>query len=91
MPMNSEAAPLRVAASCERNGAYWVVVPDTRADVAVVNHTGYEVFELCDGTRTAQAIAEKLTHATATHIDKALVDVTEYLSALEQARLIIWQ
>lgn len=90
MTTNNEAAPLRVTANCQRNGAYWVLVPDSCADVAVVNHAGYEVFELCNGTRTANIIAEELTHATTTDIDKATNDVNKYLLGLAQARLITW-
>lgn len=86
--IDDQSRPRRVPASIKRNGVYWVLVPEEALDVAIANETGHHVFQLCDGTRSAATIAHEIAEATGASIDTVTSDVTNYLTALNQAGLI---
>lgn len=86
--MNNATRPTHVPARIMQTGAYWVVVPDIAAQVAVLNGTGRAVFELCDGSRSLDGIVEAIAAVAST--DPALVrdDVQAFMAQIDDAGLL---
>ncbi|KWX06044.1 hypothetical protein TH66_00115 [Carbonactinospora thermoautotrophica] len=87
--MSDDARPRRVPANAQRTGEYWVLVPQQSGDVAVVNATGYHIFQQCDGSRSAADIAQALADAAGVDVDDVRRDVAAFVARLESAGLLV--
>jgi hypothetical protein len=66
-----------------------LVLYDVRTNQAfVLNGTGAEVWELCDGTREAVGIAREIVAAYSLELEQALDDMRELIRGLREAELI---
>lgn len=65
-----------------------VVVLADSGEVNVFNAVGTRVWELIDGTRTLQQIADMITSEYETTPEQALRDVQEFMQALVEAKAI---
>lgn len=86
---NDEARPTRVPVSAQRTGEYWVLVPQTSAEVAVINATGYQIFQQCDGSRSQADIAHAIADAAGADIERVKGDVAAFIARLESAGLLV--
>lgn len=86
--MTSSTGPAHVPASIMRTGEYWVIVPDAGGDVIVLNDTGRAAFELCDGSRSPDGIAEVIAAAAGADLVQVSEDVQEFLKQIEEAGLL---
>ena len=59
--------------------------------VIVLNQTGYEILQLCDGTRTLQEILQDLENQYPTAKSILVREVLEYFEAIGQTGLIEWK
>ena len=58
--------------------------------VIVLNHSGYEILRLCDGTHTLSEIIEELETRFPTAKSMLSQEVLQYLEAVSQKGLIVW-
>ena len=58
--------------------------------VMVLNQTGYEILQLCDGTRILPEILQVLENQYPAAKSIVSLDVLEYLKAISQRGLIEW-
>ena len=58
--------------------------------VMVLNQTGYEILQLCDGTLTLQEILQDLENQYPAAKSVVSLEVLEYLKAISQRGLIEW-
>jgi len=58
--------------------------------VMVLNQTGYEILQLCDGTRTLREIFQDLENQYPAAKSVVSLEVLEYLKAISQRGLIEW-
>ena len=58
--------------------------------VMVLNQTGYEILQLCDGTRILPEILQVLENQYPAAKSIVPLDVLEYLKAISQRGLIEW-
>jgi pyrroloquinoline quinone biosynthesis protein D len=58
--------------------------------VMVLNQTGYEILQLCDGTRTLREIFQDLENQYPAAKSVVSLEVLEYLEAISQKGLIEW-
>jgi pyrroloquinoline quinone biosynthesis protein D len=58
--------------------------------VMVLNQTGYEILQLCDGTRTLREIFQDLENQYPAAKSVVSLEVLEYLEAMSQRGLIDW-
>jgi pyrroloquinoline quinone biosynthesis protein D len=58
--------------------------------VIVLNQTGYEILQLCDGRRTLQEILQELGNQYSGAKSILSVEVLKYLEAISQRGLIEW-
>ena len=58
--------------------------------VMVLNQTGYEILQLCDGTRTLREIFQDLENQYPAEKSVVSLEVLEYLEAISQRGLIEW-
>jgi pyrroloquinoline quinone biosynthesis protein D len=58
--------------------------------VMVLNQTGYEILQLCDGTRTFREILQVLENQYQAAESIMSLDVLEYLKAISKRGLIEW-
>jgi len=58
--------------------------------VMVLNQTGYEILQLCDGTRILPEILQVLENQYPAAKSIVPLDVLEYLKAISQKGLIEW-
>ncbi len=88
--MNDGGSRLAPApADVQRTGEYWTLVPQDAGEVAVINATGYRVYELCDGSRSEADIAQAIADTTGTKVEHVAADVATFVSKLESAGLLI--
>jgi pyrroloquinoline quinone biosynthesis protein D len=59
--------------------------------IMVLNQTGYEILQLCDGTRTFQEILQELGNQYPGAKSILSVEVLNYLEAIRQRGLIEWE
>jgi len=86
--MTESTMPSHVQASITRTGEYWVVVPDAAGNVAVLNGTGRAVFELCDGTRSPEAIARAVAAEAGADPERVRADVQAFITQIGAAGLL---
>jgi pyrroloquinoline quinone biosynthesis protein D len=58
--------------------------------VMVLNQTGYEILQLCDGTRTLRKIFQDLENQYPAAKSVVSLEVLEYLEAISRRGLIEW-
>jgi pyrroloquinoline quinone biosynthesis protein D len=58
--------------------------------VMVLNQTGYEILQLCDGTRTLREIFQDLENQYPAAKSVVSLEVLEYLEGISQRGLIEW-
>jgi pyrroloquinoline quinone biosynthesis protein D len=58
--------------------------------VIVLNHSGYEILRLCDGTHTSSEIIQELETQYPTAKSILSQEVLQYLEAISQKGLIEW-
>jgi hypothetical protein len=80
--------PTQAAADAQRTGEYWTLVPRDAGEVAVINATGYRVFQLCDGSRPEADIVRAIADSTGTEVEQVAADVATYVSELVSAGLL---
>ncbi|WP_084160972.1 PqqD family protein [Nocardia sp. BMG51109] len=85
----SPTMPTAAAASVTRTGDMWTLVPSTAdGEVLVVNHTGHQIFQHCDGRHSASDIAHELAEMTGVSADDVIEDVTRFVHRLAAAGLV---
>ncbi len=67
-----------------------VVISPTENVVRLLNPVGSRIWELADGTATAEAIAVSLTGEFAVELDHARTSVATFLAELDAKRLLTW-
>lgn len=82
------AHPRRVPVNAQRTGEYWVLVPQETGEVAVVNTTGYHIFQQCDGSSSEEDIAQAVVNATDADVEHVRRAVAEFVARLESAGLL---
>jgi pyrroloquinoline quinone biosynthesis protein D len=88
-PLNPEAIPaLSEGASFSRVGADYVLLDPAGTHLRGLNATGARVWELVDGRRSVQEIAQALASAWSLPAEQALADVRAFLAALAAKGLI---
>lgn len=80
--------PTQAPANAQRSGEFWTLVPREAGDVAVVNATGYRIFQMCDGTRTEADIARAIAAAAGAEVERARSDVARFVMRLATAGLL---
>lgn len=81
--------PLPNTATAIQSGDLWILVPAcAQGEVLVVNHTGYEIFRRCDGTRSGSEIANQLAGTTGTPVAEVEPDVIAFIARLAAAGLV---
>jgi pyrroloquinoline quinone biosynthesis protein D len=58
--------------------------------VLVLNHSGYEILRLCDGTHTLPEIIQDLENRYPAAQSSLSQEISEYLEAISQKGLIEW-
>ncbi|MBF6339788.1 PqqD family protein [Nocardia abscessus] len=87
--MSTPALTSAAASTVTCNGDMWILVPEaTSGEVLVVNDTGYQIFQHCDGTHSCSDIAYKLAKATDAPAEDVTHDVTVFVSRLRSAGLL---
>jgi hypothetical protein len=85
---DTAAGPKQVPANAQRSGEYWVLVLQEAGEVAVVNATGYHVFQQCNGSRSEADIANSIAEASGTDVEHIRRDVAAFVARLESAGLL---
>jgi hypothetical protein len=85
---DNNARPARVPANAQPSGEYWVLVPQETGEVAVVNATGYHIFQQCDGSRSEEDIAHTAVEAAGADIEHVRHDVATFVAHLKSAGLL---
>ena len=80
--------PKAVASTSQLTGEHWILVPDSNADVLIVNETGGYIFSLCDGNHTCEQIAQAISDKTTQPLQTVLNDVMTFVETLRKAGLI---
>uniref|UniRef100_UPI003F49A540 PqqD family protein n=1 Tax=Pseudonocardia sp. CA-138482 TaxID=3240023 RepID=UPI003F49A540 len=88
---NISVPPKAIAATVQRSGEYWVLIPCEAGEVAVVNATGYHVFQQCDGARSPADIAHAIAEVSGADIAHVKHDVAAFLASLRAAGLLAEQ
>lgn len=80
--------PTQVPANAQRVGEYWVLVPHQAGEVAVVNVTGYHIFQQCNGSRSEADIAHSIAETSGADVEHVRRDVATFVARLESAGLL---
>jgi hypothetical protein len=64
-------------------------VPQEAGEVAVVNATGYHIFQQCNGSRSEADIAHSIAEACDTDVEHIRRDVAAFVACLQSAGLLI--
>ncbi len=91
MPTNPSAKPTRHPRLASRvvDGEAVLVDPD-RNVVRMLNTVGSRIWELADGTRTVDEIAEALTEEFEVEVSEARQSVVEFVDELADKELLVW-
>ncbi len=91
MPTNPSAKPTRHPRLASRivDGEAVLVDPD-RNVVRMLNTVGSRIWELADGTRTVDEIAEALTEEFEVEVPEARQSVVEFVDELAGKELLVW-
>lgn len=65
-----------------------MLVPQDAAEVAVVNATGYHIFQQCDGSRSKADIAQAIADTSGADLEHVRRDVAAFVVRLESAGLL---
>ena len=85
---NDGSRPTQAPADAQRSGEFWTLVPREAGDVAVVNATGYRIFQMCDGTCSEADIAQDIAAAAGVAVERVRPDVARFVTRLETAGLL---
>jgi pyrroloquinoline quinone biosynthesis protein D len=83
----------RVPRACEgvsgqKFGSDYIVLDAEGRTLRGLNATAIRVWELCDGTRTARAVAEQVAHEYSMDARQVLTDTLRFLTDLARLGLI---
>ncbi len=88
MDLYKYPAPQDQVAACVVDGSAVIVLADSGI-VNVLNSVGTRIWELTDGSRTVQQIADAIQAEYAVTLDVAVRDVIAFLQNLDQAGALV--
>lgn len=68
-----------------------VIVLPREGEVLVLNQVGSTIWQLVDGRRREEEIAEALCEVYAVTLEEALRDVRQFLAELGEKRVVVWK
>ncbi|WP_426752161.1 PqqD family protein [Myxococcus sp. Y35] len=78
----------REGVSGQQFGRDFIVLDAEGNTLRGLNGTAIEVWELCDGTRTARALVEQLVQRHGWNVEQVLADTLKFLTELARLGLI---
>ncbi len=78
----------REGVSGQRFGSDFIVLDAEGNTLRGLNGTAIEIWELCDGTRTARALVEQVAHRHGWDVEQVLTDTLKFFSELTRLGLI---
>lgn len=68
-----------------------IIVLPRESEVMVLNEVGSAIWELVDGRRQEEEIAQALCRVYAVSLEEGLRDVRHFLAELAEKRVVVWK